>query len=73
MTGDPYIGSKSGFTTITCHAAFSDVVDCSAILIDLSEAPGWLMSELDQFATGLARSKSGHVRYAWKVDLISEH
>ena len=33
-------------TSLTCRAAFSDGVDWSAILIDLWEAPGWLMSEL---------------------------
>jgi hypothetical protein len=33
-------------TSITCRAAFPNVVDWSAILIDLWEAPGWLMSEL---------------------------
>jgi len=33
-------------TSITCRAVFSDGVDRSAILIDLWEAPGWLMSEL---------------------------
>jgi hypothetical protein len=36
---------RKNFTSITCRAAFSDVVDWSAILIDLWEAPGSLMSE----------------------------
>src|SRR5229473_6632006 len=37
---------RKNITSITCRAAFSDGVDWSAILIDLWEAPGWLMSEL---------------------------
>ena len=36
-------------TSLTCRAAFSDGVDWSAILIDLWEAPGWLMSELGRY------------------------
>jgi hypothetical protein len=34
-------------TSMTCRAAFSGGVDWSAILLDLWEAPGWLMSKLD--------------------------
>jgi len=50
---------------------FSDVVDWSAILIDLWEAPGWLMSELGvrrakaALSSSKARSQPAHqARYA---------
>ena len=33
-------------TSTTCRTAFPDVVDWSAMLIDLCETPGWLMSEV---------------------------
>ena len=37
---------RKNVTSTTCRTAFSDVVDWSAMLIDLCETPGWLMSEV---------------------------
>ena len=53
---------RKDISSITCRATFSDVIDWSAILIDLWEAPGWLMSVVVKSAVlSVGRSlNSGH-------------